>query len=214
MRGLGLLTGVEIVADRKTRAPFPDGRGSALVRRHCLEQGLIVRAISDTIALSPPLVISESEVDHVADIVTGAVRKAEAELGRKLIRTYGLATTPVGLTPAPEPRPSRRSSDRRQAEPIVLIAGNDVVAGTGGHPSYVRAHARAARRAGFAPQLFSLSRADGTVETDYGTVHQVGVRVGFERWPVLGHRKNQLVWRYAFLARAVASFVRAHGAIR
>jgi len=100
------------------------------------------------------------------------------------------------------------------AEPIVLIAGNDVVAGTGGHPSYVRAHARAARRAGFAPQLFSLSRADGTVETDYGTVHQVGVRVGFERWPVLGHRKNQLVWRYAFLARAVASFVRAHGAIR
>ena len=36
------------------------------------------------------------------------------------------------------------------AEPIVLIAGNDVVAGTGGHPSYVRAHARAARRAGFA----------------------------------------------------------------
>ncbi len=69
------------------------------------------------------------------------------------------------------------------AEPIVLIAGNDVVAGTGGHPSYVRAHARAARRAGFAPQLFSLSRADGTVETDYGTVHQVGVRVGFERGP-------------------------------
>jgi hypothetical protein len=27
-------------------------------------------------------VISESEVDHVADIVTGAVRKAEAELAR------------------------------------------------------------------------------------------------------------------------------------
>jgi adenosylmethionine-8-amino-7-oxononanoate aminotransferase len=52
------------------------------VRRHCLEQGLIVRAISDTIALSPPLVISESEVDRVAEIVTGAVRKAEADLGR------------------------------------------------------------------------------------------------------------------------------------
>ena len=82
VRGLGLLTGVEIVADRKTRAPFPDGRGSALVRRHCLEHGLIVRAISDTIALSPPLVISESEIDHVADIITGAVRKAEAELAR------------------------------------------------------------------------------------------------------------------------------------
>jgi len=100
------------------------------------------------------------------------------------------------------------------AEPIVLIAGNDVVAGTGGHPSYVRAHGWAARRAGFAPHLFSLSRADGTVETEYGTVHQIGVRVGLERWPILRHRKNQLVWRYAFLARAVASFVRAHGGIR
>jgi glycosyltransferase involved in cell wall biosynthesis len=100
------------------------------------------------------------------------------------------------------------------AEPIVLIAGNDVVAGAGGHPSYVRAHGWAARRAGFAPHLFSLSRTDGTLETEYGTVHQVGVRVGLERWPILSHRKNQLVWRYAFLARAVAAFVRAHGGIR
>ena len=82
VRGLGLLTGVEIVADRKTRAPFPDGRGSATVRRHCLEAGLIVRSISDTIAMAPPLVISESEIDHVADVVTTAVRRTEVELGR------------------------------------------------------------------------------------------------------------------------------------
>jgi adenosylmethionine-8-amino-7-oxononanoate aminotransferase len=33
--------------------------------------------------MAPPLVISESEVDHVADVVTAAVRKAEAELGRR-----------------------------------------------------------------------------------------------------------------------------------
>jgi len=82
VRGLGLLAGVEIVADKRTRAPFPDGRGSALVRRHCIERGLIVRAISDTIALCPPLVITEAEVDHVADVVTTAVREAEAEVGR------------------------------------------------------------------------------------------------------------------------------------
>ena len=41
-----------------------------------------MRAISDTIALCPPLVISESEVDHVADVVTTAVREAEVELAR------------------------------------------------------------------------------------------------------------------------------------
>jgi putrescine aminotransferase len=82
VRGLGLLAGVEIVADKRSRAPFPDGRGSALVRRHCLERGLIVRAISDTIALCPPLVITESEVDHVANVVIEAVREAEPALGR------------------------------------------------------------------------------------------------------------------------------------
>jgi adenosylmethionine-8-amino-7-oxononanoate aminotransferase len=83
VRGLGLLVGVEIGADRETRAPFPDGRGCATARRHCLQDGLTVRAISDTIALSPPLVISESEVDHVADIVSAAVQKAETELARR-----------------------------------------------------------------------------------------------------------------------------------
>ena len=100
------------------------------------------------------------------------------------------------------------------AEPIVLVAGNDIVGGTGGHPSYVRAHGWAARRAGFEPHIFALSRSDGTVETDFGTVHQVGVRLGLERWPILRHRKNQLVWRYATLARAIAAFVRTDRRIR
>jgi glycosyltransferase involved in cell wall biosynthesis len=100
------------------------------------------------------------------------------------------------------------------AEPVVLVAGNDILAGTGGHPSYVRAHGWAARRAGFEPHLFALSPSGGTVETDFGAVHRVGVRLGLERWPVLRHRKNQLVWRYAVLARAVAAFTRAHGGVR
>jgi glycosyltransferase involved in cell wall biosynthesis len=99
-------------------------------------------------------------------------------------------------------------------EPIVLVAGNNILEITGGHPSYVRAHAWAARRAGFDPHLFTLARAAGTVEAPFGTVHRSRVRVGIERWPVLRHRKNQLVWRYAVLARAVASFVRAHGNVR
>jgi adenosylmethionine-8-amino-7-oxononanoate aminotransferase len=82
VRGLGLLVGVEIVADRATRAPFPDGRGCAAVRRRCLEEGLITRAISDVIALAPPLCISEAEVDRVAGIITAAVRATEPELAR------------------------------------------------------------------------------------------------------------------------------------
>jgi glycosyltransferase involved in cell wall biosynthesis len=100
------------------------------------------------------------------------------------------------------------------AEPIVFVAGNNILEVTGGHPSYVRAHARAARRAGFEPHLFTLARTGGTVEADFGTVHRSPVRLGIERWPIVRYRNNQLVWRYALLARAVASFVRAHWNVR
>lgn len=100
------------------------------------------------------------------------------------------------------------------AEAIILVAGNDILQGTGGHPTYVRAHARAARKAGFQPHLFSLGRRKDVVETEFGTVHRVPVLLDAERIPVLRHRKNQLVWRYAVLARAVASFVLSHRKVR
>jgi putrescine aminotransferase len=82
VRGLGLLAAVELVADRKTRAPFPDGRAGAFVKRRCLERGLILRALGDVLALCPPLVISEAEVDWVAATVRDAVHDAERELSR------------------------------------------------------------------------------------------------------------------------------------
>jgi len=82
VRGLGLLAAVELVADKATREPFPDGRAGALVRRGCLERGLIVRAMGDVIAMCPPLVIGEAEVDALADTIRDAVRDAERALGR------------------------------------------------------------------------------------------------------------------------------------
>ncbi len=99
-------------------------------------------------------------------------------------------------------------------EAIVLVAGNDILESTGGHPSYVRAHAWAARKAGFQPHLFSLSRFNDVVETEFGAVHRVPVRINADKVPILRHRKNQLVWRYAVLARAVAAFVLSHRRVR
>jgi glycosyltransferase involved in cell wall biosynthesis len=100
------------------------------------------------------------------------------------------------------------------AEAIILVAGNDILQGTGGHPSYVRAHARAAKRAGFEPHLFSLGRRNDVVETEFGTVHRVPVLLDAEKIPVFRYRKNQLVWRYRILARAVASFVLSHQKVK
>jgi putrescine---pyruvate transaminase len=80
VRGLGLLAGVELVQDKATRAPFPAGKAGTLVRRKCLEKGVIIRALGDVIAMCPPLVISEAELDALVDTIGEAIRETEREL--------------------------------------------------------------------------------------------------------------------------------------
>jgi 4-aminobutyrate---pyruvate transaminase len=61
VRGVGLLAGIELCGDRKTKAPAPSG-AAALVAQKCEAHGLILRALGDTIAFCPPLVITEAEL--------------------------------------------------------------------------------------------------------------------------------------------------------
>jgi 4-aminobutyrate--pyruvate transaminase len=68
VRGAGMIAGVELVADKATRKPFAPQlkvgpRAFALGHQH----GLIVRAIGDTLALCPPLIINEAQVHEVVD---------------------------------------------------------------------------------------------------------------------------------------------------
>ncbi|MGE0129562.1 MAG: glycosyltransferase [Blastocatellales bacterium] len=58
-------------------------------------------------------------------------------------------------------------------KPVVFITGRDPSQGKGGGSSYVRAHMRAALRAGFEPHVFCLNEHDGVVEEDFGFVHRV-----------------------------------------
>ncbi|WP_028060332.1 aminotransferase [Candidatus Solirubrobacter pratensis] len=81
VRGLGLVAAVEFVAGPGKRFD-PVGSVAARVTRECLERGVITRALpeGDSIAFSPPFVITEAEIDEVvrvareaADIVAGEV---------------------------------------------------------------------------------------------------------------------------------------------
>src|ERR1700722_15498914 len=67
--GVGLLGGVEIVADKKTKASFnPSKTAAATIARFAEEEGLITRALlGDRIAICPPLVIDEAEIDELFD---------------------------------------------------------------------------------------------------------------------------------------------------
>jgi 4-aminobutyrate--pyruvate transaminase len=66
VRGVGLLAGLELVKDKATKAAFDPKEGvGTIVQARAQEHGLIVRAMVDTIALCPPLVITAEEIDEM-----------------------------------------------------------------------------------------------------------------------------------------------------
>lgn len=82
VRGRGLLAGVELVADKATREPFAKAlRAGPLCAEICERRGLILRAIGDTLALCPPLVISEAEIDELLSRLRAALDETAAALG-------------------------------------------------------------------------------------------------------------------------------------
>ncbi|WP_050425084.1 aspartate aminotransferase family protein [Bradyrhizobium tropiciagri] len=86
VRGLGLLGALEFVADKASKRPFAEqGRVGALAMQIAHDEGLILRAIGDTLALCPPLIVTEDQVreiiERVRHIVTLTVDR---------IRTMGI----------------------------------------------------------------------------------------------------------------------------
>ncbi len=74
----GLMTGVEIVQDKATRAPFPPAmKVGPTFDRIAFKNGLIVRCMGDTLGMSPPLIIQEAEVDEIAEKFSVSLRELE-----------------------------------------------------------------------------------------------------------------------------------------
>jgi putrescine aminotransferase len=83
VRGEGLLAAVELVADKAARKFFPDiGNVGSHCRNYCFNSGLVCRAIRDTMVLAPPLVIKESEVEEILDLLKHAIDCTAADFGR------------------------------------------------------------------------------------------------------------------------------------
>ena len=81
VRGVGLVLGMELVRDKATRETFdPAQKVGATVDRYCIEHGLITRAIGDRLALCPPLIITEAEIDEMVTAVSHALDDTWAEL--------------------------------------------------------------------------------------------------------------------------------------
>lgn len=77
-RGVGLLGGLEIVKDKRTKEQFPqEAKAAAQIVARCLEQGLILRPLpGDVVGICPPLIIEEHEIDQLFDRLERALDAA------------------------------------------------------------------------------------------------------------------------------------------
>lgn len=77
-RSIGLLGAVEVVSKKGTNERFGGKEGTAgpIIRDFCIENGLMVRGIRDTIVMSPPLIISRAEIDELVDIIRRSLDQA------------------------------------------------------------------------------------------------------------------------------------------
>jgi adenosylmethionine-8-amino-7-oxononanoate aminotransferase len=93
VRGIGLMLGVELVADRATKQPFPPSwKVSQLVGHAALERGLVTYPLLGTVdgvegdhmLFTPPLTITEAEVDELISIYDQALTAVETELAENI----------------------------------------------------------------------------------------------------------------------------------
>jgi 4-aminobutyrate--pyruvate transaminase len=81
--GIGMMGALEVVADKKTKAPFDIGAPGAAgtkVYNHAVARGLFIRNMGDRIAICPPLIINETELADLFGRLRQSMDAAMAEL--------------------------------------------------------------------------------------------------------------------------------------
>lgn len=89
IRGRGLFMGVELVADRATKATFdPASKLHARVKARAMANGLLVYPMGGTIdgrlgdhvLLAPPFIVSESKLEQIVDLLARSIDEALQEV--------------------------------------------------------------------------------------------------------------------------------------
>jgi len=82
VRGVGMLAAMELVQDKKDRRGFPrPGLVGTICRDHCFANGLVMRAIRDTMVLAPPLIITEKQIDQLLQKARTCIDLTAKDLG-------------------------------------------------------------------------------------------------------------------------------------
>lgn len=68
VRGVGFIAALELVRDKTSRKRFtPVGEVGTLCRDFCFDNGLIMRAVGDTMIVAPALIMTRAEIDELVE---------------------------------------------------------------------------------------------------------------------------------------------------
>lgn len=83
-RIVGLIGALELVNDKAKRVTFPDpGEVGVICRDLCIANGLVMRAVRDTMIVAPPLVITHAQIDELVEKARLALDQTQQELQRQ-----------------------------------------------------------------------------------------------------------------------------------
>jgi adenosylmethionine-8-amino-7-oxononanoate aminotransferase len=81
IRQRGLMVGIELVADRATKAEFPEAlQVGAQVTKLARPRGVIIRPLGDVVVVMPPLAMTEEELARLVAATSAAIDEATAGL--------------------------------------------------------------------------------------------------------------------------------------
>ncbi len=81
-RGVGFIGALELVKDKSNREFFESaGDAGQLCRDHCFDNGLIMRAVGDTMIISPPLIMNKEQIDELISIAIKCLDLTAHDLG-------------------------------------------------------------------------------------------------------------------------------------
>ena len=80
-RGIGLIGALELVKDPSSRIRV-DNKGTAgfICRKNCINNGLVMRSVGDTMIISPPLVITKAQIDELINKAYQAIDQTYKQL--------------------------------------------------------------------------------------------------------------------------------------
>jgi putrescine aminotransferase len=82
VRGVGLIAALELVAHKGSKTLFRNRGDTGLIcRDHCFANGLVMRAVRDTMIIAPPLVIEKTQVDELMEKARLCLDLTAADIG-------------------------------------------------------------------------------------------------------------------------------------